>query len=238
MFEDSTFESTGKIRTRSRGWMLAALLLDTAILLGLILIPLIHPEALPRMALAFLMEVPPPPPTSPPIPPHQVFHATPAPSDMFNGQITAPRQIPRSIVIPSTPEPEAFANLATMELGSGTPGGLGDAFHGQSAPRVVHAPAAAPIRISSGVAASIAIRKDLPLYPAIAKAAGVEGTIVLAATISKSGTVENLRVISGPPMFQQAALDAVKNWRYRPYLLNGDPVEVETTVNVVFHLQH
>jgi protein TonB len=58
----------------------------------------------------------------------------------------------------------------------------------------------------------------------------------LQATISKSGSIENLRVISGPPMLQQAALDAVRSWRYKPYLLNGDPVEVETTVNVVFNL--
>ena len=61
--------------------------------------------------------------------------------------------------------------------------------------------------------------------------------MVLAATISKQGTIENLRVVSGPAMLQQAALDAVKTWRYRPYLLNGDPVAVETTVNVVFNLQ-
>jgi len=60
--------------------------------------------------------------------------------------------------------------------------------------------------------------------------------VVLQATISKSGGIENLRVVSGPPMLQQAALDAVRAWRYKPYLLNGDPVEVETTVNVVFNL--
>jgi protein TonB len=58
----------------------------------------------------------------------------------------------------------------------------------------------------------------------------------LQATISKAGGIENLRVVSGPPMLQQAALDAVRSWRYKPYLLNGDPVEVETTVNVVFNL--
>jgi len=60
--------------------------------------------------------------------------------------------------------------------------------------------------------------------------------VVLQATISKTGTIENLRVISGPAMLQQSAMDAVKSWRYRPYLLNNDPVEVETTVNVVFSL--
>jgi protein TonB len=64
----------------------------------------------------------------------------------------------------------------------------------------------------------------------------IEGTVVLEATISKSGTIENLRVASGPPLLQHAALDAVQNWRYRPYLLDGEPVEVETTINVIFTL--
>ena len=72
--------------------------------------------------------------------------------------------------------------------------------------------------------------------PPIAIAARIEGTVVLQATISKAGTIENLRVASGPPMLQQAALDAVKTWLYRPYLLDGQPVEVETTVNVIFTL--
>jgi len=73
-------------------------------------------------------------------------------------------------------------------------------------------------------------------YPAIAKAARIQGTVVLQATISKGGTIEGLRVLSGPPMLQQAAEEAVRTWRYRPYLLNGEPVEVETQVNVVFTL--
>jgi protein TonB len=80
------------------------------------------------------------------------------------------------------------------------------------------------------------IQKTIPVYPPIAKAARVSGTVVLQAIISKQGTIENLRVISGPAMLQQAAQDAVRQWRYRPYLLNNAPVEVETTVNVVFTL--
>jgi protein TonB len=65
---------------------------------------------------------------------------------------------------------------------------------------------------------------------------GVQGTVVLAATISKAGTIENLRVVSGPAVLQEAALAAVKTWRYRPYMLDGQPVEVETSVNVVFRI--
>jgi protein TonB len=80
------------------------------------------------------------------------------------------------------------------------------------------------------------LNKTSPVYPPIAKAARVSGTVVLQATISKTGTIEGLKVISGPQMLQGAALEAVKTWRYRPYLLNNEPVEVDTTINVIFTL--
>jgi len=90
------------------------------------------------------------------------------------------------------------------------------------------------VTISAGEAASLLLQKTAPVYPPIAKAARVSGTVVLRAVISKDGMIENVRVISGPAMLQQAALDAVRTWRYRPYLLSSRPVEVETTINVVF----
>jgi protein TonB len=92
------------------------------------------------------------------------------------------------------------------------------------------------VNISAGVAVGMLLQKTQPVYPPIAKAARVSGTVVLQATISKTGQIENLRVISGPAMLQQAAMDAVKTWRYKPYLLNNEPVEVETTINVIFSL--
>jgi protein TonB len=92
------------------------------------------------------------------------------------------------------------------------------------------------ICVSTAVEEGLLIRKTVPTYPAIAEAAGTGGTVRLAGTISRSGTIENLRVTGGPAMLQQAALDAVKTWLYRPYLLDGQPVEVETTVDVVFML--
>jgi protein TonB len=231
MFEDSTFESNGKIQTRSRGWMVATLALNSAIVATLILIPLVHPEALPRMAMSFLVQVPPPPAPAP----QSVARIAPVSSTAMPAPLAAPRRIPRTIFLSSTPDPAPSSPIAMLDSGSasGTPGGLGTAFQSSPAPRVVH-PAAAPLRISSGVAASSILAQTLPVYPAIAKAAHVEGTVVLAASISKTGTVVNLRVVAGPPMLQQAALDAVQAWRYRPYTLNGDPVEVETTINVVF----
>jgi protein TonB len=100
----------------------------------------------------------------------------------------------------------------------------------------VQAVAPKKVNISAGVMQGMLLQKTQPVYPPIAKAARVSGTVVLQATISKNGTIENLHVVSGPAMLQQAALDAVKTWRYRPYLLNNEPVEVETTVNVIFTL--
>ena len=93
------------------------------------------------------------------------------------------------------------------------------------------------INVSGEVIAGNVLSKTAPVYPAVAKAARVQGIVVLQATISKAGLIEGLQVLSGPPLLQQAALDAVKTWQYKPYLLNGEPVEVGTTINVVFSLQ-
>jgi periplasmic protein TonB len=236
MFEDSTFESTGRIRTRSRGWMMAAFLLNGSILLALILIPLIYPEALPRQAISMLLEAPPPPAAPQPLPqqkPAQAFHGAP---QMDGNQLTAPRQIPSTIAKFREPEAPAPINPSGLDSGVDAASSASSAFNGQH--RVAVAPAAqkGPVHLSSGVVAGLLVSKTPPVYPPIAVASRTQGAVILQATISASGTIKNLRVISGPAMLQQAALDAVSNWRYRPYLLNGAPVEVETTVNVIFTL--
>ena len=81
------------------------------------------------------------------------------------------------------------------------------------------------------------LNRVIPVYPAAAKKARIQGTVVLSAVISRNGNVANLQVLSGPDELQQSSLDAVRQWTYKPYLLNGDPVEVKTTVNVVYSLQ-
>jgi protein TonB len=93
-----------------------------------------------------------------------------------------------------------------------------------------------PTRISGGVMAGQILQKTTPVYPPIARAAHVGGTVVLHAIIGKDGSIQNLSVISGPPMLVGAATDAVRQWRYKPYLLNGDPTEVDTTITVNFNL--
>jgi protein TonB len=216
--------------------MIAAFIFNASILLALILIPLIYPEALPRQALAFLMEAPlPPTPQSAPQP--QPVRAVRAPTEIMpDGTITAPRTIPLSIYKPSDKEPEAIANVPGLDPNSGLPANLADGLGRQPGVPVVRPQFNGPVRVSSSVVAGLLIDKKVPVYPELAKAMHAEGTVILAATISKTGSIENLHVVSGPPVLQQAALDAVKSWRYRPYQLDGQPVEVETTVNVIFSL--
>jgi len=235
MFEDSTFESNGKIRTRSRGWMLATFALNSSILLALILVPLIYTQALPQHDLAFLMEAPPPPPSAPPVPARVMERAASNSAVAQVDPFTVPTRIPQNIAMISDPEPAGVAANVAMDSGSGIPGGFGE-VHQAPAPRVIQPAPKAAVRLPSQIAAGMLIRKVTPQYPAIARTVRLSGTVVLAATIAKDGTIANLRVVSGPAMLQQAALDAVSQWRYRPYLLNGEPVEVETSVNVIFTL--
>lgn len=230
MFEDSTFESTGSIHTGSRKWMVATFALNSSILLALILLPLIYPQALPRISTILLMEAPPPVPAPKPMP----QHATAAPSQLQNSSVLAPTVIPTHAVILSDPGPLSPPTIADL---CGDNGPNSSIFVGSSHVTVAQQKPRAPTPISSGVMSGLLIQKTVPSYPAIARAARIQGTVVLQATISRNGTIENLRAVGGPAMLQQAALDAVKSWRYRPYLLDGAPVEVETTVSVVFSLQ-
>lgn len=237
MFEDSTFESTGRIKTRSRRWMLATFILNGAILLTLILIPLIYPDALPSHMLPALLVAPEVPRAEPRPEPVRVRPATPHNfPELDQGRLIAPGRIPRAIVSPPAPELAFRGDNLAADTGPGVPGGTGTGVFREPAVTVVHPPVQGAIRLPSHFVEGNLIYKSVPQYPAIAKAVGAQGTVILQAMISKTGTIENLRVVSGPPMLQQAAIDAVKNWKYNPYLLNGQPVEVETTVNVIFKL--
>jgi TonB family protein len=95
---------------------------------------------------------------------------------------------------------------------------------------------AAPTRIEEKVLAASLVRQVTPVYPAIAKNAHVEGTVVLHALIGTDGAVQDLQYVSGPPLLMRAALDAVWQWKYKPTLINGEPVRIDTTISVVFTL--
>ena len=236
MFEEATFESMGTIHTRSRNWMIATFGLNASVLVALIAIPLFHNSMLPQMEYIDQLIAPAPVEETRPAP--QQAPAAASQTEMPAGVLQAPSRIPKGTWIPITIEPPMPGVLP----GLGGPGPLAasgtgcDPLNCGSGHTVVHE-AVQPIRrVSSGVMAGMLVHTVIPTYPEIGRAVRAQGTVQLQATISRDGTIENLRVVSGPPLLQQAAMDAVKQWRYRPYLLNGEPVEVETTINVDFRL--
>jgi len=234
MFEDSLMESGGKIKTKSKYWMIGTFIFNGAILGLLILIPLINPEALPKTAMTAMLTAPPPPP--PPPPPLKMV------SEIDQG-LHAPTKIPKDIKMlkeDAAPPPQmaGVAGMSGMSGGSagGVPGGVLGGMGSTPAPTVRVEKPKGPARVSSGVVAGLAISQTKPVYPPIAKAAHVSGAVVLHALISKSGTIVNLTVVSGPEMLRSSALEAVRSWRYKPYVLNGEPTEVDTTVTVNFNI--
>jgi protein TonB len=120
---------------------------------------------------------------------------------------------------------------------NGVAGGLFSNLN-TNTPVIQRKPAAptGPVKVSSGTIAGTIIDKPAPVYPQIAKSAHVQGAVILHAIISKQGTIEQLSIISGSPMLANAAKDAVARWRYKPYILDGVPVEVETSITVNFQL--
>jgi protein TonB len=159
-----------------------------------------------------------------------------AQSEMMSHQLNAPSRIPSDLRMLAGKEPPPSSGFVASGMeGLGGGGVSGNVFNGQNAPRVkVGAPS--KVSISAGVAGGLLMQKTTPVYPQIAREARVSGTVVIQATISRTGVIQNLRAVSGPTMLRQSALDAVRTWRYKPYMLDGDPVDVETTVSVTFSL--
>ena len=229
MFENALIESRNTLVTRSKYYTFAGFTLWSLIGATLILVPLLHPEALPATKLLSTLIAPPAPTPPPPI---HLEKAVPQPNEL-----QAPSKIPKAIHLQpddtAPPSGPALAGLANTTSPSGN-SLLTDIVGG---PKVVPAPPR-KVAVSSGVMRGNLLTRPDPVYPAIARQARVEGTVVLSATISKAGTIMNLTVVSGPPMLAQAAMDAVRQWLYKPYLLNGNPVEVQTEVNITFTLSH
>jgi protein TonB len=161
-------------------------------------------------------------------------------TDIVNGQLRTPTKIPKKIEIIKEEE----APPPSMGVVGGVPGGVpGGQMNGVIGGIISNAPMAVPkvatpqrVRVSQGVTQGMVLHKVQPTYPPLARTARVQGSVILAAVIGKDGAIQNLHVLSGHPLLQQAALEAVKQWRYRPYILNGEPVEVDTQVTVNFTL--
>jgi periplasmic protein TonB len=241
MFADSVLESSWAQRSRRSWTTLSSFGLQALLLVLLMLLPILKPVALP-----FLKPLSAPVSLAPfrgvPLAP-QMSHATaPVTSNFSNHVLMEPSRIPILVQNPSEPEAPPQAGPSgpyipgTTGLG-GDPNGvlngitnIGNTVAPQPPPPVVH-----QLRISHMMEGNLLVRVQ-PVYPQIARNARVQGRVVLAAVISKDGAIENLRVIEGHPMLVNAAIEAVKQWRYRPYVLNNEPVEVETQVTVNFLL--
>ena len=237
MFEDSLIESGGKLRTKRGATTTLSFVVQMGIIGFMVLLPLLFTEALPNLTASMSLVAPPPPP--PPPPPAEVHIVKQVQTDIVNGQLRTPTKIPKKVEM--IKEEEAPPPMSAGVVG-GVPGGVPGGSMGGVMGSIISTSAAVPkvavqrIRVSSGVTQGLVIKKVEPVYPPIAKTARVQGTVILAAVIGKDGTIQNLHVVSGHPLLTGAAMDAVKQWKYRPYILNGDPVEVDTQVEVHFTL--
>src|SRR5438309_6500102 len=209
----------------------------------MILIPLIFTEALPRTQLMTFLVAPPPPPPPPPPAATPVRVVKQIQSDLVNGQLRTPTKIPQKVQMikeEEQPPPEMASGGVVGGVPGGVPGGqMGGVIGGIISSTPVSVPKVATpqrVRVSLGVSQGLLIKKVQPNYPPLARQARIQGTVLLQAEISKDGAIENLRLISGHPMLAPAAIEAVKQWRYKPYVLNGEPVAVETQVQVNFTL--
>ena len=250
MFEQ-TFVGTGK--TKKTWTVMVAFGIQIVVISVLILIPLIWFDYLPSATFASFLVAPPPPPPPPPppaaAPPVKVVKIIPRQFDA--GKLMAPKVIPKEVATIKEEElPPPTAGVGGVV--GGVPGGVaGGAPGGVLGGIIGSVPSAAPppppppkevkpviqrIKIGGAVQQAKLIRQPRPQYPPLAKQARISGTVHLSAIIAKDGTIQKLEVLSGHPLLVPSALEAVRQWVYQPTLLNGEPVEVQTTIDVNFTL--
>jgi protein TonB len=241
MFEELVVSSPNPTKTSKPFTVFISMVVQVLLLIILILIPLIYTEALPKTMMATMLTAPPPPPPPPPPPAvAQVVHVKPQAHLMDAGKLMAPKVIPKDIkIIKEDAEPDMGAGMSGGVPGGvagGSMGGVLGGVIGGMAPPPPKPKQTGPVKIGGNVQAARIINRINPVYPPLARQTRINGTVRLHAIISKDGSIQQLEVISGHPLLQQAALDAVRQWRYQPTLLNGEPVEVDTTIDVIFSL--
>lgn len=218
----------------------------------LLLLPLWFTDVLPKQQLVTFLEAPPPPPPPPPPAPSTASAAkvVKASSNIANGRLRIPSRIPAKVQIieeDEAPPPVATAGGVVGGVPAGIPGGqldgvIGGIISSSSSLAAVPSlskpvvPTVQRVHVSQGVTKGLLISRIEPTYPPLAQQARIQGVVVLTSTIDKEGNVQQLQLVSGHPLLASAAIAAVKQWRYKPFLLNGQPVEVETTVTVNFHV--
>ncbi len=225
LFADSLLDSDKQERNRRKFASILSFTFQCLLIGVLLMVPLMFTEALPQQQLLTFLVAPPPPPPPPP------------PAAEAVARVVRKREDEAPPPLPST-------GGVVGGVPGGIPGGqLGGVIGGivsqTSSLMVVPKLATATpkrIRISQGVTKGLLIQKIEPKYPLLALQARIWGEVILKAIITKDGEIKELELVSGHPMLTAAAIAAVRQWRFHPYLLNGEPIEVETTVTVTFKI--
>jgi periplasmic protein TonB len=238
MFERSLVESRGLVGTGTERWTALGSAAFQLMLAALVVtLPLLRPQSLPKFVN--LPQLTMPLPMRPPDVPVRVRMASSDSTALSVPSVPAPiASGPRIFSLqPGITDEPAPGPITAIQIGGGPIGlaALGPAGAGPNV-TVVRAGPIAPVNVSTGVSEGMLLAPIRPIYPEIARVTHTQGTVVIEAMISKAGRIESLQAVSGPGMLRQAALDAVGAARYRPFLLSGQPVEVQTRVTVVFSL--
>jgi protein TonB len=236
MFEQTFVNVNAQTR---KPWTIAgSLILQVIGVCALLIAPLLHIAAIRPVlqgpiTVRLVKTEPPPPPVAAHAPVNRIRR-------ILSSILVAPRTIPRGIDLTPDP-PDAVAEIPGVSFGpagvlSSLPG-MGTVAPPTPKPEPAPKQPAAPLKVSSGVQAARLVFGPKPAYPALAKTARVEGSVRLHALIARDGTVENVQLISGPPLLVAAAMEAIRQWRYQPTILNGESVPVETDILVTFTLR-
>jgi len=243
MFADSMLETSWAQRTRRSWTTMTSFGLQVLIIGLLLLLPVLKTVGLPAAHSVStpisLGRVSADPGPAPP----RTGRASATQNNFANPRLVAPGRVPRTIAMGSDePAPQAPGGPGGGIEGTGLPSGTGDGLISNLLggtrpilPATPPPPVARAILRSSLLEGNL-IRRVEPAYPPLARSARIQGSVVLAAVISKAGTIDNLHALSGHPLLVPAALSAVSQWRYRPYILNSEPIEVETQITVNFYL--
>ncbi|HWY21436.1 MAG TPA: energy transducer TonB [Candidatus Acidoferrum sp.] len=236
---DNTLNSSWDERSRFGLTTLTSFGLQVLAVGVLLIVPLLRPAGLPLFrSLSTPVSLGRPLGEAPSVAPHAGAHTA-----TLNNSVMILRPSPRLPFAKPTgtedgpPQVGPSGPYTPGALGPGIPDGVRGALGTDPRPIMpaVPRPAPLPVRVSHMSEGDL-VRKVLPTYPSLARSARIQGQVLLQAVISKQGAIENLRVLAGHPMLVPAAIEAVRQWRYRPYVLNNEAVEVETQITVNFSL--
>jgi protein TonB len=251
MFEQSFVQ--GDNATRKTSSVMISLLIQCSLVTVAVLIPMIYYEALPKTQLTSFLVAPPPPPPPPP-PPAAVTQVKVQPKVVRQfdaGRLMAPKTIPKEVAMLKEEEMPSAAAGVVGGVPGGVPGGTAGGVIGGiigSVPTGAPPPPPPPkedkpkpvvpkqIRVGGNVQAAKLMNQPKPQYPPLARQARIQGVVRFNAVIGKDGGIANLTLVSGHPLLVPSATEAVRQWRYQPTLLNGEPVEVVTQIDVNFTL--